>query len=268
MNSWRIVRAIALRDLRLLVANKITVIPMVVLPLVIFAGLPLLVGLVPAAMNLPVDDLDILVDAMPEREAAMLPADPDARLAVLLLAYLFAPMLLLVPLMLAVVAAAGSIAGERERRTLETLLLSPATDRQLFIAKTAGAWVPAVVITFVGTIAYQAVANHALADTGVRPFPNATWTLLIVWVSPALAAATLGVVVTISARSRTYEGALQAGGLLVLPLIAVLIAQATGLLFLGPMSVAVAGAALWALAGLLLPRGARAMRRDNLTARM
>lgn len=268
MNGWRIVRAIALRDLRLLVANKITVIPMVVLPLVIFVALPLLVGLVPTTMNVPVDNLDILVDVMPEEEAARLPADPDARLAVLLLGYLLAPMFLLVPLMLSVVAAAGSIAGERERRTLEILLLSPATDRQLFLAKTAGAWVPAVVITFVGTIVYQTVANHALADTGVQPFPNLTWTLLIVWVSPALAAATLGVVVTISARSRTYEGAMQAGGLLVLPLIAVLIAQATGLLFLGPLSVAVAGAALWALAGFLLPRGARAMRRDALTARL
>ena len=234
MRGWRIVRAIALRDLRLLVANKTTAIPMSVMPLIIFAGLPLLVGLMPSAMNLPVDDLGILVDAMPESEAAKLPTAPDARLAALFLGYLFAPMFLLVPLMLSIVAAAGSIAGERERRTLETLLLSPATDRQLFIAKTAGAWVPAVVVTFVGAIVYQVVANQVLADSGFRPFPNATWTLLIIWVSPALAAATLGVVVTISARSRTYQGALQAGGLLVLPLLAVLIAQATGLMFLGP----------------------------------
>lgn len=268
MRGWRIVRAIALRDLRLLVATKTTAIPLVIMPLVVFAGLPLLVGLVPAAVNIPVDDLDMLVDAMPEADAASLPTAPDERLAALLLGYLFAPMFLLVPLMLAIVAAAGSIAGERERRTLETLLLSPATDRQLFVAKTAGAWAPAVAVTFVGAIAYQAVANHVLADTGFRPFPNATWTLLVVWVSPALAAATLGVVVTISARSRTYEGALQAGGLLVLPLIVVLVAQATGLLFLGTWSVAAAGALLWAMAGLLLPRGARAMRRDNLTTRL
>lgn len=268
MNGRRIVRAIVLRDLRLLVANKTTVIPMVVLPLVVFVALPLLVGLVPAGMNVPAGNLDVLVDVMPESEAARLPADPEARLTVLLLGYLLAPMFLLVPLMLSVVAAAGSIAGERERRTLETLLLSPATDRQLFVAKTAGAWVPAVLITVVGTVVYQTVANHALAGTGVQPFPNLTWTLLIVWVSPALAAAALGVVVVISARSRTYEGAMQAGGLLVLPLIAVLIAQATGLLFLGPASVAVAGAVLWALAAFLLPRGARAMRRDLLTARL
>lgn len=268
MPSWRIIRAIAQRDLRLLATNKTTAIPMVVMPLLVFAGLPLLIGLVPTAMNLPMDNLDILLDAMPEGEAAKLPSDPDDRLVVLLLAYLLAPMFLLVPLMLSIVAAAGSIAGERERHTLESLLLSPATDRQLFIAKTAGAWVPAVAVTFVGAIAYQAVANYVLADSGVRPFPNVTWTLLILWVSPALTAATLGVVVTISARSRTYEGALQAGGLLVLPLIAVLIAQATGLLFLGPMSVAIAGLVLWALAALLLPRGARAMRRDNLTARL
>lgn len=77
-----------------------------------------------------------------------------------------------------------------------------------------------------------------------RPFPNATWTAAHHLGSPALAAATLGVVVTISARSRTYAGALKAGGLLALPLIAVLIAQATKLVFLGPWSVAAAGALL------------------------
>jgi ABC-type Na+ efflux pump permease subunit len=224
--------------------------------------------LAPAAINVPVNDLDTLIEALPANDAARLPTADQDRLTVLLLAYFLAPMILLVPLMVSIIAAAGSIAGERERRTLETLLLSPATDRQLFVAKTVAAWAPAVAITFVGAIVYQAVVNYVLADTGVRPFPNITWTLLIVWVSPALAAAALGVVVAISARSRTYEGALQAGGLLVLPLIAVIIAQATGLLFLGSWSVAVAGAVLWALAALLLPRGGRALRRDNLTARL
>lgn len=268
MNSRRIMRAIVLRDLRSLAASKTTALPMVILPLVFFAGLPLLVGLLPSAVNLPVDDLETLVAAMPADAADSLPDAPEARLAVLLLVYLFAPLFLVVPLIVSIVAAAGSIAGERERRTLETLLLSPVTDRQLFIAKTAGAWIPAVVITLVGAIIYQLAATYALRSTGVQPFPNLTWTLLIVWVSPALAAAALGIVVTISARSRTYQGALQGGGLLVLPLIGVLVAQATGLLFLGALSVVITGAVLWAVALLLLPSGARAMRRDALTPRL
>jgi ABC-2 type transport system permease protein len=239
------------------------------LPLLFFAGLPLLLGASPTAINLPVNDPGVLLDRLPEAFVAGLPDDPMASLSVLLIVYLLAPLFLVVPLVLAVVAAAGSIAGERERKTLETLLLSPVTDRQLFVAKTAGSWLPAVGVTLVCAVVYQVIGNAVLASTAaVRPFPNLLWALLVVWVAPALAAAALGVVVMISARARTFQDAVQLGGLLVLPLVAMVAAQAVGLVVLGPLSVAVAGAVLWGVAGLLLPMGARKLRRDRLAVRL
>ena len=173
---------------------------------------------------------------------------------------------MIIPVLLAVVSAAGSIAGERERGTLEILLLSPITDRQLFLAKTIGAWLPAVVITLAGSVVYQLVATAALWGTGVRPFPNLLWTLLLLWVAPALAAGALGVVVLLSARARTVQDAMQVGGVLVLPVVAVAVAQASGLLALGSPAIAVAGAVLWVLAALLLRAGARSLQRDRLVA--
>jgi ABC-2 type transport system permease protein len=264
----RILWAVLRRDLLTLVGSKATVVPLLLVPLLIFAGLPLLVSAAPWAVNLPIADVGRLTDLLPGAAAADLPADPDAQLTYLLLVYLLAPMILLVPVMLAVVAAAGAIAGERERRTLEILLLSPITDRQLFLAKTLGAWLPAVVITFVGALVYQVVATLTLAGVGVRPFPNLLWTLLIGWVAPALAAAALGAVVLISARARTFQDAMQVGGVLVLPLVAVAVAQATGVLALGAATVVASGAVLWLLAALLLRAGARSLRRDRLTARL
>jgi ABC-2 type transport system permease protein len=260
---WALVR----RDLLALFGNRTTAIPLLLLPLVIFAGLPTLVGVAPEAINLPVTDLDRLVAALPAVPAD-LPADPEAQLGYLLLVYLLAPMLLVVPVMVSVVAAAGAIAGERERRTLELLLLSPITDRQLVLAKTLGAWLPAVVITLVGAVVYQVVATLALADLGLRPFPNVLWTVLILWVAPALAAAALGAIVLISARVSSFQDAMQLGGVLVLPLVAVAVAQATGVLALGTPTLVGTGAVLWLLAALLLRAGAHALERDRLTVRL
>lgn len=260
----RILWAVVRRDLLTLVGSKATALPLLLLPVVIFAGLPLLVAVAPSAVNLPVSDVDTLIEVLPGASTVGLPTDPQMQLTYLLLVYLLAPMLLIVPVMLSVVAAAGAIAGERERRTLEILLLSPMTDRQLFVAKTLGAWLPAVAITLLGSIVYQVVATLALADTGIRPFPNLLWTLLILWVAPALAAAALGAVVVLSARARTSQDAMQLGGVLVLPLVALAVAQATGLLALGPATVAAAGAVLWVLAALLLRAGTRSLERDRL----
>jgi ABC-2 type transport system permease protein len=268
--SVRLLLAVVRRDLRLLVASRATLIPLLVLPAVVFVLLPLVAGLAPGALNLPLDDLDHLVAVLPELLPAgtTVPSDPEGQVVTVLLVSLFAPMILVVPVMLATVAAASAIAGERERRTLELLLLSPITDRQLLLAKTLGAWVPALVITVLGSTAYQVVATALLAGYDVRPFPNLLWTLVTVWVSPAIAAVSLLLVVVISGRSRTVQDAIQLGGVLVLPLIGLLVAQSTGVLLLTPLHLAVGGGVLWVAAGILLQTGARALRRDVLATQL
>lgn len=77
------------------------------------------------------------------------------------------PMLLIIPMMTASDIAADAIAGERERRTLEGLLLTPLTDRGLFVAKLLGAWLPAVGIGIAGGVAYAVVALVVSQAAGV-----------------------------------------------------------------------------------------------------
>ena len=268
--TTRLLLAVVRRDLRLLVASRATLIPLLVLPVVVFVVLPLVSGLAPGVLNLPLDDLGSLVAVLPDLLPAgtTMPADPEGQVVTVLLVSLFAPMVLVVPVMLATVAAASAIAGERERRTLELLLLSPITDRQLLLAKTLAAWLPAIAVTVAGSAAYQLVATALLSGYDVRPFPNLLWTLLIVWVSPAIAAVSLLLVVVISGRSRTVQDAIQLGGVLVLPLIGLLVAQSTGALLLTPLHLAVGGGLLWAAAGALLHTGARALGRDSLARQL
>src|ERR1051325_8579890 len=117
---------------------------------------------------------------------------------VFILISMLAPMFLILPLMVSSVIAAGSFAGEKERKTLEAFLYTPTTDRELFIAKLISAWTAAMVVGLLSFVLYTVMANLA----GWRVihhifFPNAMWIALLLWVTPAVSV--LGLVVMIFA---------------------------------------------------------------------
>jgi ABC-type Na+ efflux pump permease subunit len=189
------------------------------------------------------------------------------QLVVLVNGYLLAPLFLIVPLMVASVLAADAFAGEKDRRTLEGLLHLPIADGELFAAKVLAAFLPAVAVSWIGFVVYAAVTNTVAWPVMHRIFvPTALWLVMIFWLTPAVAALGMGVMVRVSARARTTQEANQLGGAVILPLIFAAAFQTTGLLLVTlPIAVAI-GALVWALALLLLSRGARRFTRDRLAA--
>jgi ABC-type Na+ efflux pump permease subunit len=167
--------------------------------------------------------------------------------------------------MVSAVLAADAFAGEKERRTLEGLLHLPISDRDLFVAKLLTAFVPAMAVSWGGFLAFAVVANAVAWPVMHRVFvPTQLWGVMILWVAPAVATLGLGVMVRVSARARTSQEANQLGGAVILPLIVLAVGQSTGLLLVD-LAVAVAiGAAIWAVAIVLVVRGARRFTRDVL----
>jgi ABC-type Na+ efflux pump permease subunit len=187
------------------------------------------------------------------------------RLVVLVDGYLVAPLFLIVPLMLAAVLAADAFAGEKERKTLESLLHQPVRDRDLFIAKLLGAFIPAIAISWVGFVCFTLVvdvtawpvAHHLIV-------PTKLWAVVIFWVAPAVAALGLGVMVRVSARASSTQEANQLGGAVILPLIFLAVGQSTGLLLVTlPVAIAI-GAVVWVVALTLVTRGAQRFTRDRI----
>ncbi|TVP73790.1 MAG: hypothetical protein EA340_01920 [Nitriliruptor sp.] len=269
--SWRGIAAVTRRDLRVVRGSKPVIIPMILVPAILLVVLPaamvLTVRLGADAIDL--GDIDAMVGALSPEVAARVAADPTAGIIEVALVYLLSPLLLIVPLMTASVIAADAIAGERERQTLEGLLLTPLTDRELFTAKLLSAWLPAVAVGVVGGVVYAAVAE--LTTIGLvehRLFPNLVWAGLVLWVGPAIAAVSLGITVLVSARVRTVQEAFQLAGIVVLPVIALIVSQAAGVLVLSPVLVLAGGAVIWVVAALLLPAGARAVSRTRLGERL
>jgi ABC-type Na+ efflux pump permease subunit len=170
--------------------------------------------------------------------------------------------------MVSSVIAADSFAGEKERGTLEALLYTPTTDRELFLAKSIAAWVPAALVSVIGMVVYCATANLVSWPVMGRVWlPNTTWTLLSLWVAPAAAGVGLGFTVLVSARVKTLQEAFQLGGLVVLPVVALMLGQIGGVLYLSAPVVFGLGVVLWAVVVLLLRVGGNAFSRAEVLAR-
>lgn len=260
--DWMAIRTIMRKDITAVRRSKSITIPMVLVPIVLLIVLPIVLGNIAksvdpgAALSSPlVKGLLGAISDLPERE----------QLPVLVLQLLLSPLLLVIPLMVSAVLAADAFAGEKERRTLESLLHLPITDRDLFLAKLLGAFVPALVITWAGTLLYAVVANViAWPVTERLIIPFAQWTLMMAWVAPAVALLAIGLLVLVSSRAKTTQEANQLGGAVILPLILIAAGQAAGFL-LTPLPVVFGfGVVVWAVALGIVMWGSRRFTRDRL----
>src|SRR5439155_468544 len=174
----------------------------------------------PADGATPRPDVHPLLGRLPHSLGSPIARLPEReQLVVLVDGYLVAPLFLIVPLMVASVLAADAFAGEKERKTLESLLHLPISDERLFYAKVIGAFGPAVGVAWIGFVLFAIVANTLAWPLTHRIFvPTRGWGVLILWIAPGVAALGMSVMVRVSARARTAQEANQLGGSVILPL--------------------------------------------------
>ncbi|MDX1613414.1 MAG: ABC transporter permease subunit [Candidatus Promineifilaceae bacterium] len=270
----RAIRAIAMKDLRVVANNKGVTIPLIIAPLILMVGLPALVGLAPslaASMpGTPLNGLDTFIESMPDSLLQTVAGyDEMQTMIVLALVYLFAPLFLVLPMMVASVIAADSFAGEKERKTLEALLYTPTSDGDLFVGKLLAAWLPALAVALLGFVAYGLVANLAAWPImGEIFFPNLMWLVLVFWVAPAVAGLGLSTMVLVSVRAQGFQDAYQIGGAVVIPIVLLLVAQATGVMYFSVGLVLLLGFVFWLIDAVLLWLGVRTFRRSQLASRL
>ncbi len=271
--TWAITR----KDLATVLRNKGVRTPLLAAPVIILIVMPLLLvgggGALATAGTVPLDDVAAAPFSQlgdPELQRQMTGAVPQgARWGVFVLEVFLAPLYLLVPLIVATVIAADSFAGERERGTLEALLHTPTTDRELMTGKFLAAWLPALTVSWVGFAVYSVLANALMWPALGRVFfPSLTWLLLAFWVTPAISALGLGIMVIASSRVNSLQAAHQVGSLVVLPIVLLLIVQITGTMLFAPLVVTALGALLWLSAALTMWLGSGSLRRQALAVRI
>jgi ABC-2 type transport system permease protein len=263
-----VMRAIIAKDLIAVRRSKAVVIPMLAVPSLLMIVLPLFIGLAAAGQQNP--DVGRILNSMPGDLARPILDLPEReQLVVLVNGYLLAPLFLIVPLMVSAVLAADAFAGEKERKTLESLLHLPVSEREMFFAKLLTAFIPAMAVSWIGFLCFCLVANGVAGPVMHRVFvPTRMWLVMILWVAPAVATLGLAVMVRVSARARTSQEANQLGGAVILPLIFLAVGQSSGLLLVPLPVAAFVGGLIWLLAIWLVRGGAKRFTRDELAARV
>jgi ABC-2 type transport system permease protein len=271
--NQRAILAIMRKDLKVAAQNRGVVLPVIILPVILFVILPWFAMLGPTwtggnmgnTQSLETQ-INQLMASMPSGMVAELAGhSPAQQMSIFMLVYGLAPMFLIMPLMVSSVLAADSFAGEKERKTLEALLYSPTTDRELFTAKILGPWAAAMVIALASFVLYAAMVD--LSGWIVMKellLPNPMWIALVLWVCPAVAGIGLVVMVFVSARAQGFQDAYQTGGMVVLPILALMAGQITGVMYFTLGVVLLLGLVFWLIVIALLWQANQRFQREQL----
>lgn len=264
--NWNRIRAIMVKDIRSITAEKMVLIPMLVVPLLMCIAVP---GAI-LALALSLDEvlmtgvqyIEKLVPLYPVPEG--LPGLTDQVLFIFF-NYTFLPLFMLVPIMASSVIAANSIVGEKERRTLETLLYTPVTNREFLAAKLLASFVPAVLVSWLAFGGYFLVLNllYGLAR-GMLMLRSWIWLPAILLLSPAVSLLGLSITLVVSLKARSFTEAQQTAGVIVLPFVVLIIVQIAGLVIFRPFLVVALAAVLAAVSYLVIARIAPRFSREAI----
>jgi len=181
---------------------------------------------------------------------------------------LFAAIVALIGSFLAIMIAADAVAGEKERRTIESLFATPASDLEIFAGKVLAAVVPALAVGYGGGILFLVVARLC-AGGHPLPLPAVLAAAKLIAMGVPLITtmlAALGVIV--SARCGSVQNATQLSGLATMPVVGGVVYLAFRVSAWSHWELMVLLVALVALCVVFLLIGAKTLGREEIIARL
>ena len=137
----------------------------------------------------------------------------------------------------------------------------------LFLGKVLAALIPAISLSWLTYLVYIIVVNAATFGMFGRIwFPLPMWWPMMFWLTPAFALLGIAATVLISSRVKTFMEAYQLTGSLVVLVLALVVGQVTGVLFLGGVTVMLIGTLIWIVDAILIYVSIRNFKRSMLIA--
>jgi ABC-type Na+ efflux pump permease subunit len=255
----RRILAIIRKDIKEIFVNRQVWMPMLVVPTVLTIILPAIL-FYGAEYNM--SDMKMILQYMPN--FAFIKTEAQKYIFAII-NYLFPPLFLIIPIMTSSVIGASSFVGEKERKTLETILYTPITISELLLAKILAIFIPSFVITIISFLTFGiSVDIGAWSYFQTWIFPNAKWLVIVFWLCPAVSFFGIGAMVLISAKAKTTQGAHQMSGLVVMPFVVLLLSQVTGVIMLEIPAILLIGLALYTVDGILLKLSAKMFTTEKL----
>jgi ABC-type Na+ efflux pump permease subunit len=262
------------KDWREIHRNWQVILPIVVVPLMISVILPIILTVIPslaATQGGSLNGFGTLIENLPRHVQEQLADMTEQQVMIYVMAiYFFAPFFLIIPLMASSVIASDSFAGEKERKTIEALLATPLSDGELFLGKMLVSFIPSMAVTIVSFASYTTVFDVMAYNifNGKLLLPTIDWILLIFGLAPTIALASIGLTVMISAKVRGFKEAQQISVVLLIPVLALVVGQATGAIIFGPV-VILALIGLFGIVDLAVFRaGVKLFKRDEILTKL
>ncbi len=161
---------------------------------------------------------------------------------------------LLMPAYIPLAIATFSIIGEKQARSLEPVLAAPIRTVELLAGKVLAALIPGVLAGWLTYLVFVALASIVYGPALFGVVTDASWLMGVFVLGPAVGLSSVVAGVIVSSRVSDPRVAQQIGGIIIVPIIAVILLQATGTVLVGALGYFVLAVVVFivSLAGLRL----------------
>lgn len=241
------VKALIAKELLVQSKDSATLSTMILIPLLFGIMIPILLICLgtdnPLVKSL--GGMQLILNAA-SSNAAVSSVNAGSEVLYMILMYFFIPVFMLLPTMISNVTAAASFVDEREQKTIEGLLYTPLNRQELLLGKIVASFAPATVITWFSVIVYGIILDTlGYRIFGRVIFPNSSWVLLSVIVMPLVSILSTLLVVAVSQRMKSTKSAQSVSLVILVPIIGVIVSQASSSISLGIGMIAIMGTVIF-----------------------
>ena len=174
---------------------------------------------------------------------------------------------LLMPAYIPLSIATFSIIGEKQARTLEPVLATPIRTSELLAAKAIAALVPGVLAGWATYALFVVLASIVYGPALFGVVTDPSWLAGVFLLGPAVGLSSVVAGVIVSARVNDPRVAQQIGGVVIVPVVALTLLQATGTLLVGPVGYVLLSAVVLVVSIIGLRVGVRLFDREAILTR-
>jgi ABC-2 type transport system permease protein len=257
----RIVWTVLRREWTETLRNRLLVSTIVIPPIVLTVA-PIVLAAAVGARALPPELASQVVAQRPEW-ASFSPSELAGAFAV----QQFLVFFLLMPAYIPLSIATFSIIGEKQARSLEPVLAAPIRTVELLTGKAIAALVPGILAGWVTYGVFVALASLVYGPALFGVVTDASWLAGVFLLGPAIGLASVVAGVIVSARVNDPRVAQQIGGIIIVPIVGLVIIQATGTLLVGPVGYAILAVIVLIISLVGLHAGVRLFDREAILTR-
>ena len=161
--------------------------------------------------------------------------------------------------------ASFSLVGEKLQKSIEPLLATPTTEREILLGKSIAAFLPPIAAIYTGAVIFMALIDSITYSTlGYFYFPNWNMGVIMFLLAPLGSILSIEFNILISSRVNDVRAAQQLGGIVALPFVGLYVLAEASILSLESSNLLIISASLVAIDVILFYISEAVFRREKI----